>query len=83
MEPKCLLPHLQESALGPYPDPGKSIPHPYIQFLEKPYPPTYTKVSKWSLPFGSSSWKFLCIYLLHACYMSIHLIFLGDQPNNI
>jgi hypothetical protein len=33
MEPEGLLPYLQESATGIYPEPDESILHPHIPFL--------------------------------------------------
>ena len=37
MEPKSSLPHLQEPATCPYPEPEQSIPYPYIPFRKDPY----------------------------------------------
>jgi hypothetical protein len=48
MEPEGSLPHLQETATCPYPEPAQSSPCP-IPLLEDPfqyYPPIYAWVSR-------------------------------------
>jgi hypothetical protein len=49
MEPEGSLPHSQEPATCPYPEPAQSSPCPVIRLLEDPfyyYPPIYASVSQ-------------------------------------
>ena len=52
MEPEGSLPHSQQPATCPYPEPARSSPHPHIPLPDVSsyyYPPIYVCVSKWSL----------------------------------
>ena len=86
MEPEGSLPHSQEPAISPYPDPDQSSPCPTFHFLKihfniiLPYTP---RIFQWSFPLRyphpTLYAPFLSPYVLHAPPISFLLIY---RPNN-